>query len=212
MKLTYNKLDRNSLENYYWSYKLSKIKFDITSCLDMLEYINIHKEDKFEGIVMYISQQLHVHFNESIKLIKKLKKSDLYTQLKLFNLLEDENYKEILIEENFKEESNKNNQYIKDYRDNSVHYNDINQDEKDKFFMYASKFREHMQDLESFFTQKKELELKAQMIHLNINIIDKGVSQADYAFNIINLCMKLDDLLNEINYRLLRDFEKSDIT
>lgn len=212
MKLTYNQLDQNSLENYYWSYKLSKIKFDIDSCLAMLEYINIHKEDKFEGIVIYISQQLHVHFNESIKLIKKLKKSNLYTELKLFNILENENYKEILIEENFNEESSKNNQYIKDYRDNSVHYNDVKQDEKDKFFKYASTFREHMQDLESYFIEKKELEMKAQMIHLNINIIDKGISQEDYALNIINLCMKLDDLLNEINYSLLRDLEKSDIT
>ena len=74
--LSYKNLDESNREKYYCLYKLGKINFDLSSCIDIID------ENISSSLDIYISQQLYMHINEAIKFLKDSLTDYLDTDIK----------------------------------------------------------------------------------------------------------------------------------
>jgi|GEM_PF-4003240 len=201
--LSYKNLNESNKEKYYCLYKLGKINFDLTSCIDIID-INISSY-----LSIYISQQFYIHNNEAIKFLR----DNTYN----FNKYLDSDFRnscdfDFLINEmNFNNFETEGNKFIKTFRDNSIHYRDQDRDKLiniECFCEVIKEFSSYFPEIESEFSMDRSIEEKSAMIHLNMFIIQKSINIKEYSKTMISLSESLLKYTRNIIKNLLKELEE----
>lgn len=205
MRVTYQGMNSHNEELYFWIYIIGKINYDLNSTL-ILSHLLSKNQDKQScmNTILYLSQQMYVHFNEAIKVFKVFDKNLCLERFLSEEFKNQEEYGFIMTEINFEDKSNNNNKFIKKFRDSSIHYKNLN---FDSFRKVISEMRnEDIIDIDKHYPEDFNVELKSQIIHLYSNVILSGINVDEFAHkmnDISNSLMKFNDelftnLINEI--------------
>ena len=129
MRVTYQGMNSHNEELYFWIYIIGKINYDLNSTL-ILSHLLSKNQDKQScmNTILYLSQQMYVHFNEAIKVFKVFDKNLCLERYLSEEFKNQEEYSFIMTEINFEDKSNNNNKFIKKFRDSSIHYKNLNFD------------------------------------------------------------------------------------
>ena len=196
--LDFSNYNENNKEYYYWTYRISKLKSDIISCIRL-----IIPNQPSSLTTLYISQQLIVHVNEGYKLVKDI----LSNRDSCFQKILKKNSKilnKLLSEIDFTNTISDNNKILKDFRDDIIHYKNSDRKDLAEFDKVVKSIKKLNYDFSGHFESEEPLLLESQMLLYNRNIIQKGLTIEGFskvlwsnASVIIEVCNEFLDFINE---------------
>jgi hypothetical protein len=191
-------LNDEAKEKYYLAYKLGLINYDLVSCVSLSEY----EDPNGLQLRLYCTKQFYIHINEAIKYLKK--NQELYEQYLNKEFLESNTYLSLKKEMDYDNKDSYSNLFIKKYRDSSVHYTE---DNKLEFFKYASELSNYFPDIEKEFPPPFSNEIKSIMLHLNMLIIENGITVEQYSEKFIDMANLLITVIDNIIGNLSNELE-----
>lgn len=213
MRVTFSSICEENQNLYFWLFKMGKINFDISSTVELLLMASKHESNN--TLSLYLSQQMLIHFNEAIKLLKDFDKKNGLENYISDDFRSNDAYARIISEMDFKNLKTFNNKFVKSFRDESVHYKQSKNQLKSFLEVIDNMSEQGFFDIDKHFPEEYNLEIKAQIIHFNMNVINKGVEIQEFADALVELLNSLsffcDDVTSNILHKIACELESDKI-
>ncbi|MGV8983835.1 hypothetical protein [Clostridium sp.] len=189
----FSEMNENNKEELYWIYRIGLLKFDLDSCMKIVN--NLKENSIYESI--YLSKLLYVHLNEGYHLLHDLKMKREYSKFIDEIIISSDFFIRVMKEVDFGDIQSDNNKFMKGFRSDIIHYKNDDKNDKNKFWNVLKKIKKlNTEEFQNIFDYSYNLEMTAQMIQLNINFIELGFKQDNYAKVLFS---KVNDLVNVCN-------------